>query len=74
MTDTGTLLGAQKGIDLIPEINRQKQEKMLDIIRRVIANPENAKEVAEQLAMDWFPLCEIDEKGISFVIGHGKKK
>lgn len=47
-----------------------KREKLLDIIRRVIANPENAKEVAEEVSRDWLPLIHVDEHNeISFIIG-----
>jgi hypothetical protein len=45
------------------QIDQLKQARLLDILRRVIANPENAKSVAETLSRDWFPMLHIDATG-----------
>ena len=41
----------------------QRAEKLRDILRRVIANPHNANEVAAVLAKDWFPMMIVGPKG-----------
>jgi hypothetical protein len=40
-----------------------KQERLLDILRRLIANPENAPQVAAALAVDWCPVVRVDSQG-----------
>lgn len=37
------------------DFNEMRRGKMLDIIRRVIANPQNVVEVANEIAKDWCP-------------------
>lgn len=57
------------------DIDREKREKLADIIRRATANPSNVAEVADEIARDWYPMIKIDPQGRrSFVIGSGKKK
>ena len=59
---------------LIVDAEKLKREKLLDIIRRVVANPGNAKEVADEIALDWFPKIQVDPKGvIRVVLGSGRK-
>lgn len=48
---------------MIEEFQLLKEERLLDIIHRVIANPQNAKKVAEALAKDWFPICTVTPQG-----------
>lgn len=51
------------------EIERIKAERLLGVLRRVVANPQNAEEVAKVLAIDWCPLIKVDEKGhVSFEV------
>lgn len=45
------------------EIKEVKINTLLDIIRRTIANPQNAKEVAKFLAEDWNPLIVVTKEG-----------
>ena len=40
-----------------------KAKRLLDIIRRTIANPENAERVAMELAKDWNPTILVSPKG-----------
>jgi hypothetical protein len=57
------------------KLDRAKRDKLLDIIRRVIANPENAKEAADEIAQDWFPMIKVDARGaIHFRVGSGRKR
>jgi hypothetical protein len=57
------------------DADRFKREKLLDILRRVIANPGNAAEVADEISRDWFPTWECDPKGNwSVRLGTGQKK
>ncbi len=53
-----------------------KRDYLLDIIRRVIANPDNAREVADKLAEDWFPpmFSLIDSKGRRDILKSENKK
>ena len=52
-----------------------KRDKLLDILRRLLANPGNAREVADEIALDWFPLVRVNADGSSeFVLGSGRKK
>ncbi len=54
---------------------QEKKTKLLDIIRRAIANPGNLNEVVAEIALDWNPTLQIDTKGNrSFVLGSGRKK
>jgi hypothetical protein len=41
----------------------EKKAAILDAIRRVIANPNNADRVAAAIAKDWQPLIKIDSQG-----------
>lgn len=52
-------------VDPHPRIDTDqiKEDRLLDIIRRVIANSENAKEVAHEIAKDWFPVWRVDPDG-----------
>lgn len=57
------------------QIEKLKQEKLLDIIRQVIANPHKASEAAREIAMDWSPILYVDAKGeCSFMYGSGTKR
>jgi hypothetical protein len=47
----------------IEEFEKMKRDRLLDIIRRVLANPGEAKRVAEVLARDWTPMWTVDGKG-----------
>ncbi len=40
-----------------------KVQRLLDLIRRVVANPQNAEEVARAIAADWTPLWEVSAAG-----------
>jgi hypothetical protein len=56
-------------------VDQQKRDKILDILRRVIANPFTAPEVASELSLDWNPMIVVDSKGnIDFRVGSGKKR
>jgi hypothetical protein len=58
---------------LVPE--QMKRDKLADILRRVVANPGNVPEVAEQIAQDWFPKFKIDKDGrAEIVVGDGKHR
>lgn len=60
---------------LIVDINNLKRAKLLDVIRRAIANPQNIQEVVDEIALDWFPSVRADSKGfLEIVIGSGKKR
>jgi hypothetical protein len=47
----------------ISDVTEWKRQKMLDIIRRVVANPINAQDVADELAKDWSPPIAIGTDG-----------
>jgi len=52
-----------------------KRKKLSDILRRLLANPGTVPDVVEQIAMDWFPVFRIDEKGrTEIVVGDGHKR
>ena len=52
-----------------------KREKLLDILHRACANPGNIGEVADELALDWFPVFCVDPQGnVAIKIGSGAKK
>ena len=60
---------------MVADMQQWKRNKLLDILRRVIANPENLKEVADEIALDWFPMAQVAKDGsVSFVLGSGRKK
>jgi hypothetical protein len=46
-------------IEFLEKVEKFKKDKLLDIIRRTIANPGNAEHVAEALAKDWHPLFQV---------------
>jgi hypothetical protein len=57
------------------DVDLMKRRKLLDIIRRVIANPHNAAEAADEIAKDWFPMIHVQRDGaIEIVIGSGAKR
>lgn len=59
----------------LDEANKIKRAKLQDILKRVVANPMTIAEVADQIADDWYPMFNVDEKGnMSIVIGNGQKK
>ena len=60
---------------MVADMQQWKRNKLLDILRRVVANPENLKEVADEIALDWFPMAQVAKDGsVSFVLGSGRKK
>jgi hypothetical protein len=40
-----------------------KEKALLDVIRRVVANPQNAVRVAIAIAADWSPMAKVDQHG-----------
>lgn len=51
-------------------IEEQKRAKLLDMIRRVIANPQNAKRVADAIALDWHPtICVGSDGNFTILVG-----
>lgn len=59
----------------LDEANKLKHEKLLDIIRRVIANPQHAKDAVDEIAIDWFPVFRVDQKGnFTIIVGSDRKK
>jgi len=44
-------------------IDQLKRDRLLDILRRVIANPGNVPQVAETIARDWFPMLRVGPNG-----------
>lgn len=62
------------GRRFVVDAEKLKRAKLLDIIGRVIANPENAREVVEEIALDWFPVVSVDPKGkVTIIVGSGRK-
>lgn len=60
---------------LVVDADKIKRAKLLDILRRVIANPGNAEEVAREIALDWSPMIRIDSRGrMEVVVGTGAKR
>lgn len=52
-----------------------KREKLRDILRRVVANPDNLAEAAREIAEDWSPKFHVNPKGKwEIIIGDGKYK
>ena len=57
------------------DANKLKRDKLRDIIRRVIANPTNVDEVADEIARDWFPLINVTPQGVmEIIVGSGQKR
>jgi hypothetical protein len=57
------------------DLNLLKTNKLIDLLRRAIANPGNLKEVAEQVALDWFPKFVVDSKGkVSIRVSTSEKR
>lgn len=54
------------------QIEDMKIAKLEDILRRLIANPQNVKEVAIQLSKDWAPLFKINSDGSYSILIDGK--
>lgn len=60
---------------LLVETDKIKRDKLRDIIRRVIANPQHVDEVVDEIALDWFPNIHVDQGGcIRVVVGSGVKQ
>lgn len=56
-------------------IDQVKIDKLHDIIRCVVANPHNAREVAEEIAKDWYPMMQVNPDGsFDFVVSSGTKR
>lgn len=54
------------------KIEELKRAKLLDILRRVIANPQNAETVADEIVQDWFPMIEVAGDGsFKLIMGSG---
>lgn len=59
----------------VVDAQKIKQRKLLDLMRRVIANPENAKEVANEIAIDWTPMIQVNSNGsMEIIVGSGRKR
>jgi hypothetical protein len=55
------------------EAETLKRTKLQDILSCVIANPQNVKEVAEEIALDWFPMVSVNSKGkMEIIVGAGR--
>lgn len=48
----------------IEKLKKVKRDKLVDLLRRVVANPSHLEEVADAVAAGWMPVLRID--------GHGK--
>lgn len=60
---------------LIVDADLLKRRKLLDIIQRVISNPHNAREVADEIALDWSPMIHVGRDGkMEIVVGSGKRR
>ena len=49
------------------DIEQFKRDELLDLIRRCIANPHNAKKVADAVARDWNPAIGILKNGHKYI-------
>lgn len=49
--------------EFLERMEKFKREKLLDIIRRVTANPGNAEDAANAIALDWFPKFQVKPDG-----------
>lgn len=57
------------------DLEQLKRDKLADIVRRVIANPQNLTETVTEISLDWFPMMRAVADGkFEIIIGHGKKK
>jgi hypothetical protein len=50
------------------DFKKLKRDKLVDLFRRVVANPGRLEEVAEAIAADWMPILRIDEHGKAEVL------
>lgn len=67
------VFGDSPPTNLIVRIEKLKRDKLLDILRRCIANPGNVTEVSNEIAKDWFPLMRVSADGsCEIVVGSGK--
>lgn len=48
--------------ELLAAIHKAKRDRLLDLIRRATANGTHA-EVAEAIARDWQPICQVGPTG-----------
>jgi hypothetical protein len=56
------------------DLEKMKRDKLYDLICRATANG-TAREVADQVAMDWYPRMRVSpDAKIEFIIGDGKKR
>lgn len=61
------LLAVDMG-QVMPDFDKIKRDKLLDLFRRVIANPENLAKVVDAVALNWCPPFKIDRKGNTAVV------
>lgn len=62
--------GKTKPLDL----DKMRRDKLYDLISRAAANG-TAREVADQVAKDWFPMMRVSaDSEIEFIIGDGVKR
>lgn len=54
------------------DFKKLKRDKLVDLLRRVVANPGHLEEVAEAIAADWMPIQRIDEHGKAEVLIGGE--
>lgn len=56
------------------DLEKMKRDKLYDLICRAAANG-TAREVADQVANDWFPMMRVSaDSEIEFIIGDGEKR
>ena len=53
-------------------LDQLKRDTLLDLIRRVIANPGNAVRVADAIARDWSPTIHVDGRGNTSLVIEGQ--
>lgn len=69
-----TITRERSGI-LVVGADKIKRDKLRDLIRRVIANPQHINEVTNEIALDWFPTIRVSPKGhLEIIVGSGRKR
>lgn len=45
-------------------IEKVKRDRLKDLLRRAMANPDKLDEVVDAVLQDWFPLVTVSPKGV----------
>jgi len=58
----------------MPDFDKIKRDRLIDLFRRAVANPHTLVEVATAVAHNWCPPFKVDSKGkTTVVVSDGSK-